>query len=80
MNLAYGIMARPGATFLEDALVAVIFRKQKPWNSSIPSQPALALRGRISLQSLYGTRCSDQPIKPLSQVWARGLGQGMLEC
>jgi len=31
-------MARPGATFLEDALVAVIFRKQKPWNSSIPSQ------------------------------------------
>jgi len=23
---------------LEDALVAVIFRKQKAWNSSIPSQ------------------------------------------
>jgi len=22
---------------------------------------------------------SDQPIKPLSQVWARGLGQGAME-
>ena len=31
-------MARPGATFLEDVLVPVIFRKQKAWNSSIPSQ------------------------------------------
>ncbi len=35
------------------------------------------LGARISIESLYGATCSDQPIKPISQVWARGLGQGI---
>ena len=44
----------------------------------MPYKPACpgAMRSDQPPRPIGGTTCSDQPIKPLSQVWARGLGQG----
>jgi hypothetical protein len=74
------MVARSGATSLANVTIAVAFLELKQHKLSIANQPALARRnGLIVYGLLVSSRILYQTPNLQCQVWARGLGQGVMK-